>query len=634
MGGLNVIIPLGGTGKRFSDEGYIQPKPLINVLGKSIIFWVLDNIKLKNDDVIFVAYHKSLQRANFEDLVNRKYPNVVYTRLLHNTRGAAETVQKCIDIIPENRKELKTVCLDGDTFYNTDVLDIVRNTKKNGVICFKDEQNKPIYSYVQCDEENNIIAIAEKERISDLANTGCYIFENTNILSKYCKNIINNGDTTKGEYYISMVIKSMMSDGKKFNANEIRREDFHVLGTPYQVKLFSSENKHLSEPMRFCFDLDNTLVSYPKINGDYTTCLPLQNNINYLKYLKSEGHTIIIHTARRMKTWGGNTGSVVADIGDVTLKTLKQFDIPYDEIYFGKPYADFYIDDLAVNTQSNLERETGFHVTSISERGFNNLNSSSIETIRKTSKNIEAIDGERFWYENMPMEIEDLFPRFFGPIKNDNGFEIEKIRGVPFSHMFLEKLVTEKLMIHLIDSLDRIHRSSSDDVDSEIDIYANYSQKIMKRYQDYDYNKIEGANTAYEKILTGLKKYEEDDYATISIIHGDPVFTNIILRENGDFVFIDMRGEIDGKLTLYGDKWYDYAKIYQSILGYDEILLNKVIDSEYRQKIKLFYEEYIIKKFGNSRMEKIKLITNSLYFSLIPLHDNEKIWDFFNLIQN
>ncbi len=43
----------------------------------------------------------------------------------------------------------------------------------------------------------------------------------------------------------------------------------------------------------------------------------------------------------------GNIGKVMADIGKVTLDTLEKFDIPYDELYFGKPYAHYYIDDFS-----------------------------------------------------------------------------------------------------------------------------------------------------------------------------------------------------------------------------------------------------------------------------------------------
>ena len=34
---MNIVIPMVGLGKRFSDAGFKKPKPLIDVKGKSII---------------------------------------------------------------------------------------------------------------------------------------------------------------------------------------------------------------------------------------------------------------------------------------------------------------------------------------------------------------------------------------------------------------------------------------------------------------------------------------------------------------------------------------------------------------------------------------------------------------------
>ena len=58
-------------------------------------------------------------------------------------------------------------------------------------------------------------------------------------------------------------------------------------------------------------------------------------------------------------------------------KTLEKFNIPYDEIYFGKPYAHVYIDDLAVNCYDDLEKELGFYTDNISPRDFNEIKSSN-----------------------------------------------------------------------------------------------------------------------------------------------------------------------------------------------------------------------------------------------------------------
>ena len=59
-------------------------------------------------------------------------------------------------------------------------------------------------------------------------------------------------------------------------------------------------------------------------------------------------------------------GAVVADVGTVTLDWLKKHDIPHDEVCFGKPWGQFYIDDLAVDAiQGDLSKAIGFYPTKI-----------------------------------------------------------------------------------------------------------------------------------------------------------------------------------------------------------------------------------------------------------------------------
>lgn len=99
--------------------------------------------------------------------------------------------------------------------------------------------------------------------------------------------------------------------------------------------------------LRICIDLDGVICRLRKENETYDTLLPVDGSIEKIKSLKKEGHYIIIYTARRMKTHQANTAKVIADIGKVTLDWLAKYEIPYDEIMFGKPWADIYIDDNA-----------------------------------------------------------------------------------------------------------------------------------------------------------------------------------------------------------------------------------------------------------------------------------------------
>jgi capsule biosynthesis phosphatase len=94
-------------------------------------------------------------------------------------------------------------------------------------------------------------------------------------------------------------------------------------------------------------DIDGTISELKKHGQTYGDLRTNTNAVEKIRELKAAGHYIILQTARHMKTCDGDQGKVVAKIGKATLDWLQENDIPYDEIYFGKPYADVYIDDLA-----------------------------------------------------------------------------------------------------------------------------------------------------------------------------------------------------------------------------------------------------------------------------------------------
>jgi len=99
--------------------------------------------------------------------------------------------------------------------------------------------------------------------------------------------------------------------------------------------------------MRICIDLDGVICQLKKEGQTYDQLEPVTGAIEKLKQLKAAGHYIIIQTARHMKTCEGNVGRVQARIGSITLNWLEKNEVPYDEIYFGKPWAQIYIDDNA-----------------------------------------------------------------------------------------------------------------------------------------------------------------------------------------------------------------------------------------------------------------------------------------------
>ena len=99
---------------------------------------------------------------------------------------------------------------------------------------------------------------------------------------------------------------------------------------------------------RICIDLDGVIASFKKEGQTYADVEPIEGAIDRLNAFKNDGHYIIISTARHMKTCESNLGLVNARISKITLDWLEAHEVPYDEIYFAKPWADIYIDDNAV----------------------------------------------------------------------------------------------------------------------------------------------------------------------------------------------------------------------------------------------------------------------------------------------
>jgi capsule biosynthesis phosphatase len=103
--------------------------------------------------------------------------------------------------------------------------------------------------------------------------------------------------------------------------------------------------------MRIVIDLDGTICPIKKSGENYADLPVLPGAKDRIESLKAAGHYIIIQTARNMATQESNLGKVLKNIGKTTLEWLEKHEIPYDEIYFGKPNGNIYIDDRAFRFQ-------------------------------------------------------------------------------------------------------------------------------------------------------------------------------------------------------------------------------------------------------------------------------------------
>lgn len=107
---------------------------------------------------------------------------------------------------------------------------------------------------------------------------------------------------------------------------------------------------------RLVVDLDDTLTkNNPELS--YSEKEPNIPLIEKLREYKEQGFEILIQTARNMRTYQGAVGKINAHTLPVIIEWLDKHNVPYDEIYVGKPWCGtegFYIDDRAVRPSEFL----------------------------------------------------------------------------------------------------------------------------------------------------------------------------------------------------------------------------------------------------------------------------------------
>ncbi|MDF2587717.1 MAG: hypothetical protein K0S41_1558 [Anaerocolumna sp.] len=97
---------------------------------------------------------------------------------------------------------------------------------------------------------------------------------------------------------------------------------------------------------RFVFDIDGVIAKISK-NNDYSLAEPNESMIKIINKLYEMGNYVVLFTAR-----GYVTG---IDWVDTTNDQLNKWGLKYHELHFGKPNADYYIDDKMLSLDQLME---------------------------------------------------------------------------------------------------------------------------------------------------------------------------------------------------------------------------------------------------------------------------------------
>ena len=328
----DLIIPCAGKSSRFPD----RPKWLLTCPNGNLMIQEsikgLDLSLVKSIYITFLEEHIQ-QYCNKLDLnLLFKFTNKpIYIYILkEGTKSQSETVYKTIKYF---NIQGSIFIKDCDNYYEHYI-------KNENSVCFvpinKETNISKLYnkSYIKINNLNNLDNICEKEIISQNICVGGYSFNDSNdFLEIYDE--IKNLDLNHNELYISHIIYKALLKNMIFKVQKVNR--YIDWGT------IEEWNKYKSEYKTLFIDLDGVLVynSSEYMVPKWGETEAINENVNYLKQLHQTNKVKIIITTARKSTFR-----------DITIKQLKKYKIPYDDIIFDLYHAQ----RILINDYSNTNK--------------------------------------------------------------------------------------------------------------------------------------------------------------------------------------------------------------------------------------------------------------------------------------
>lgn len=324
---------------------------------------------------------------------------------------------------------------------------------------------------------------------------------------------------------------------------------------------------------------------------------------------------------------------------------------------YNNNYLDFGL--LSDLNKSKLQVVREFNKIELIDDDINELK------VRKSSiKNPEKILNEFLWYQSIPSQMHK-----YTPITYDFNNKIECNKGANYVMGYIDSTPLQELFMYnlpdfqgWVSIFDNIYKYFLDtrNIRNKEQFYKYNKNKLiraniemLKEKTKQRVNQIRDMFPHKEYVINGqfydnpiyhlnkiLKRADEISWDininNLVILHGDLFFGNMMYDIEGESLkIIDPRGEY-GDFLIYGDIRYDLAKLYHSVIGnydfivnglyelrdYDSTLNYSIFNGDDNEKI-VDLMHNLIKVLDND-IDDVEFITGLLFLTMIPLHSENK----------
>ena len=241
---INVIVPMCGVSKRFTDADYTAPKYVLDVDGVPMYAAAVNSLNLTVEHQLYFVVNSLVSAEyNLKNNIRLHFPDAEIIELFNPTQGFAETVMKTRPKLDFVDTGSLVVCCDQLIEYDSvSYNEMLENPHIAGsLLTFLDCSADPKWTYARVDLINQIVNVACKLPISSTPICGIYHWSNSEWMYRDIANILRNDIRTNGEFYLcDAVALSVERANRPWKSFQVDR--MIPLGTPEDYETYTNNN--------------------------------------------------------------------------------------------------------------------------------------------------------------------------------------------------------------------------------------------------------------------------------------------------------------------------------------------------------------------------------------------------------
>ncbi|MDO8634256.1 MAG: NTP transferase domain-containing protein [archaeon] len=254
---MQIIIPMAGSGKRFTDEGYDTIKPLIRIEKKTMIEHVIEMFP-KDADFFFICSADHIKNTGLGEVLKKKAPRGEILTIKPHNLGPAYTVLSAGKKIDDDKPVIINYCDFKMDWSYSDFEKQAARTKCDGAMTGYTGFHPHLlwgnkYAGMKVKNKKWLSGIKEKHCFTknpadSYHSAGTYYFKSGGEMKKYLSELMQKKMSTNGEYYVSTAFELLLLAGKKILVHEVKH--FLQWGTPQDLQEYVYWSNYFTQPQK------------------------------------------------------------------------------------------------------------------------------------------------------------------------------------------------------------------------------------------------------------------------------------------------------------------------------------------------------------------------------------------------